>query len=51
MAKRTSNGIVRSCMVAVIFVVALLLSFELLPSAQADDVATSRIELTFVPQN
>lgn len=35
MALRKTNAIVRSCMVAVIFLTALFLSFELLPGAEA----------------
>jgi hypothetical protein len=38
-------------MIAIIFIVALLLSFELLPSAQADDVALDQLRLTGMPQD
>ncbi|WP_412558695.1 hypothetical protein [Thalassospira sp. MIT1370] len=48
MVKRKSTGIVRSCMVVAIFVTALLLSFELLPSAQADAANQPAKAITWV---
>jgi len=45
MALRKPNAIVRSCMFAVIFLAALFLSFELLPSAKADEEVCLKIAL------
>ncbi|WP_297024211.1 hypothetical protein [Thalassospira sp.] len=45
MALRKPNAIIRSCMFAVILLAALFLSFELLPSAKADEEVCLKIAL------
>lgn len=51
MAVRKPNAIVKSCLFAVIFLAALFLSFELLPSAKAEEEICLKIALPEMADN